>query len=196
MLLRPTRNSSITTGVCRTAGIWNADRCRVDASASVMATVDAFAGLQAVGLHHDRRAVLLHVGLRGLRIAKFREAGGRDLVRGAKLLGEGLGAFELRGDRLGAESLDAGFSRSSTSPATSGASGPTTTRSIGFALQKAATAAWSAILRLDDLRFLGDARIARRRIELGQERARGELPGERMLASAGAEEQYFHGRFR
>ena len=37
--------------------------------------------------------------------------------------------------------------RSSTSPATSGASGPTTTRPIDSTAQKAATAAWSVTLR-------------------------------------------------
>ena len=163
------------------------------ASASRHGDDDAFAGVQAVGLHHDRRAVLLHVGLGGLRIAKFREAGGRNLVRGAKLLGEGLGAFELRRDRLGAERLDAGLLQIVHQARDQRRFGADHHQVDLVRLAEGRDRRVVGDLEVDDLRFLGDARIARRRIELGQERARGELPGERMLASAGAEEQDLHG---
>src|SRR5262249_57622939 len=45
-----------------------------------------------------------------------------------------------------------------------------------------------------ELRLLGDAGIAGRTVEPLDERARRDLPGERMLASAGAEEEDVHGR--
>ena len=44
----------------------------------------------------------------------------------------------------------------------------------------------------DQFRFLGDARIARRGVELRQHRRRRELPGQRMLAAAGPDEKNIH----
>ena len=60
------------------------------------------------------------------------------------------------------------------------------------ARQKATTAAWSADVERDELGVLGDAGIARRREEPRQLRRLRELPGERMLAAARADEEHIH----
>ncbi len=58
---------------------------------------NAFAGGQAVGFDHDRRALALDVGVGLGRIGERLEPRGRDVVALEELLGEILGAFELRG---------------------------------------------------------------------------------------------------
>ena len=68
----------------------------------------ALAGRQAVGLDDDRRALRAHVGLGRRRGGEALVGGGRDAVRLAQVLGEALGAFELRRRLARAERLDAG----------------------------------------------------------------------------------------
>src|SRR3990170_2093900 len=79
--------------------------------------------------------------------------------------------------------------RSSTRPATSGASGPTTTRSIELSAQKRMTAVWSATARGT---HSATSAVPGRTVELGQQRAGTQLPGERVFAAAGADEEYVH----
>ena len=83
--------------------------------------------------------------------------------------------------------------RSSARPATSGASGPTTTRSIARSRQKSATAAMVRDVERHAFGLFGDAGIARRDEELRQQRRRRQLPGQRMLAAARADEEDVHG---
>ena len=49
-----------------------------------------------------------------------------------------------------------------------------------------------SVIQGDALRFLRDAGIAGRTIEAIRQRTGGKLPGERVLASAGAEYKYVH----
>ena len=77
-------------------------------------------------------------------------------------------------------------------PAHSGASGPTTTKSIFFSRAKAITAGMVGEIERDAFGLLRDAGIARRAIELVGERARGDLPGQRVLAPAGTEDEDVH----
>ena len=82
--------------------------------------------------------------------------------------------------------------RSSAMPATSGASGPTTTRSIDLSLAEGGDGRVVGDIERDQFGFLGDARIAGRGVELGQHRRRRELPGQRMLAATGPDEKNVH----
>ncbi len=67
----------------------------------------AFAGRQAVGLDHDRRADMLDVFQRVGFVFEHRVMRGRDVVAGQEILGEGLAAFQLRGRLAGSENLQA-----------------------------------------------------------------------------------------
>ena len=77
-------------------------------------------------------------------------------------------------------------------PATSGASGPTTTRSTPFSRQNPATASMVGDIEVDALGAFGDAGIARRGEERAELRRLGDLPGQRMLAPAGTDEKDVH----
>ena len=68
----------------------------------------ALAGGQAVGLHHDGRAVLVDVGMRRGGIGEGAEGGGGNAVARHELLGEILRAFELGGGLRGAEDFQPG----------------------------------------------------------------------------------------
>ena len=68
----------------------------------------ALAGGEPVGLDDDRRALLAHIGLGGRGGGEALIGGGRDVVRPAQVLGEALGAFELRRRLARPERLDAG----------------------------------------------------------------------------------------
>ena len=104
----------------------------------------ALAGREPIRLDDDRRALRAHIVLRRCRGGEALVSGSRNPVRLAQVLGEALGAFEPRGRLAWTERLDAGGARSSTIPAQSGASGPTTTKPMFRARQNATTAAWSA----------------------------------------------------
>ena len=47
-------------------------------------------------------------------------------------------------------------------------------------------------IEVDQFRLLADARVARSGIELGQKRACCELPGQRVFASTGTDQEYVH----
>ena len=105
---------------------------------------DALAGGEAVGLDDDRRAPLAHIGLGGVRprgSARRRRSGCR--TRAQSSLVKAFEPSSCAAARRGPNALMPAAARSSTRPATSGASGPTTTRPIASARQKAAIAAWS-----------------------------------------------------
>ena len=57
----------------------------------------ALAGGQAVGLDDDGRALRVDIGVRGVGVGEGFEGGGGDAVALHETLGEILGAFELRG---------------------------------------------------------------------------------------------------
>ena len=72
-------------------------------------------------------------------------------------------------------------------PATSGASGPTTTKSIAVRPAEGDDRGVIGEVERDAFGLARDAGIARRAIEPVRQRARRDLPGERVLASAGAD---------
>jgi hypothetical protein len=74
---------------------------------------DALAGRKAVGLDHDRLAAIAvhqfaHVSQCRIQFAEYRVTPGRNVVPGEEVLGERLGAFELRGDPARPEAAAAG----------------------------------------------------------------------------------------
>ena len=79
-------------------------------------------------------------------------------------------------------------------PATSGASGPTTTKSTLFALQNATTAAWSEMSRATHSASCAMPALPGAQQSFVASGARGDLPGQRVLAPARAEEEDVHGR--
>ena len=68
---------------------------------------DALARREAVGLDHDRRAMLAHVSERGAEFGEHGVACGGNVVASEKILRECLGAFQLRRDSARAEAAQA-----------------------------------------------------------------------------------------
>ena len=68
----------------------------------------ALAGGQTVGLDHDGRALLADVGDGLADVGEVAVGGGGNMVAGEKVLGEGLGAFQLRRALCRAEAAQAG----------------------------------------------------------------------------------------
>ena len=106
----PSRNSSITTRAPaspkRPASIASRGR---DGFVGRRADHDALAGREAVGLDHDRRAAARAPRpRRSVASVNVRIGGGRDAVARAEILGEGLGALELRRRAARAEAAQAG----------------------------------------------------------------------------------------
>ncbi len=99
----------------------------------------ALPGGEPVRLDDDRRALRPHIGQRRLQRLETRIGGGRHAGLVADALGEGLRALELRRRRLGPKALIPAAARSSTMPATSGPSGPTTTSPMSWVKQNSIT---------------------------------------------------------
>ena len=77
-------------------------------------------------------------------------------------------------------------------PADSGASGPTTTRSIVLCLAEGDHRSVVGDVERDAFGLARDAGIARRAIEPIDQRACGDLPRQRVFASAGTEDENVH----
>ena len=77
-------------------------------------------------------------------------------------------------------------------PAQSGASGPTTTKSMPLAPAKGDHRRMVGDIERDAFGFARDAGIARRAVKPVGQRACRHLPGQRMLAAAGAQQQNVH----
>ena len=93
---------------------------------------------------------------------------------------------------LGPKALMPAASSRSTSPATSGASGPTTTKSIFCSLAKADEPGDIVGGDGDAFGLRGDAGIARGAKKLGRKRRGGDRPAQRMLAAARSDHQNPH----
>ena len=94
---------------------------------------------------------------------------------------------------LGPKTATPACRSSSATPATSGASGPTTTRSMSERLgEREEPLAVLGAHRMAGAER-GDAGVPGRRVQLAEPRALRELPRERVLAAAGADEEHVHG---
>ena len=154
----------------------------------------AFAGGKPVGLDHDRRAFFAHVILGCACALEALISGGRNLVGLAQVLGEALGAFQPRRPFARTEGLDAGGFE-----IVDDAGAERHFRSDHDEIDLVCLAERDHRPVVGDIErhafgLLRDAGIAGRAIELVGERARRHLPGQRMLASAGTEDEDVHGR--
>ena len=155
---------------------------------------DALARSKTVGLDHDRQAEARQVCERRVHVIMPRIRRSRDMGARAQILGKAFGPFELRGRGTWAEDGDA-----------------RTAQDVGKTIDQrtfradydqtdivARTERYNRCVigdvQIDQFRFLGNAGVARARIEcIAQGRLR-ELPCQRMLASAAADQKDIHGR--
>ncbi len=140
---------------------------------------DALAGGEAVGLHDARRRrARAMAACAAATVSQARERGGRNARPLHELLGERLRALEPRAPRRDGPNTAMPASRSrSASPATSGASGPTTTRSTARCWASSVMPARSDTGTGVAARERGDAGVARRRVEPLEQRGAGQGPG-------------------
>lgn len=153
----------------------------------------ALAGGQAVGLDHDRGTLLAQVGQRRFDFGEVLIVGGRDGVTRQEVLGERLGAFQLRGGGGGAEDVQAARAEQ-----------------VDDAFDQWCLGADDGQLHIGSgeigqlldgqyvdgdvlaLGFGGGAGVARGDEHLGNSRILRDLPGQGMLAAAAADDQYVH----
>ena len=135
---------------------------------------------------------LCHIGLGRRGVGEAPIGGGRNAEFGAEILGEALGAFEL-GRRLGRpEHFDALRFEIVGEPGHQRRLGPDHHEADLLVLAEARDRAVIAHVERHALGDRRDAGIARRAIERVEQGALRELPGERMLASAAADQKHIH----
>ncbi len=152
----------------------------------------ALAGGEPVGLDHDRRALAVHVVVRGRGVSEGCMARGWNRVPRHEALGELLGGLELRGGLRGAEDAQAlGAKRVHRSRGE---------RRLGthhggvdaFALRELHQVGDRGMGDVEEAILAGGAGVARRHVharDLGRLR---QAPRHGVLASAGADDQEFH----
>ena len=155
---------------------------------------DAFAGGEPVGLDHDRRALRAQIGLGRRQRGEAFIGGGRDAVVAAQVLGEALGAFEPRGVLARAEGLDAGGFEIVDDAGAERRFRPDHDEIDGLVAAVRDHRGMVGNIERHADGLAGDAGIAGRAIELLGQRARRDLPGQRMFAAAGAKNEDVHGR--
>jgi hypothetical protein len=120
--------------------------------------------------------------------------GGRDAVVAAQVLGEALGAFEPRGILARAEGFDAGGFEIIDDAGAERGFRPDHDEIDGLVAAIRDHAGVVGDIKRHAGRFAGDAGIAGGAIELLGQRARRDLPGQRMFAAAGAKNEDVHAR--
>src|SRR5262252_9543236 len=135
-----------------------------------------------------------HVALRRRGRVEALVGGGGNLVGLAQILGEALGAFELRGRPARAEGLDAGRGEIVHDAGAERRLGSDHDQIDSLRLAESDHRRVVGDVERHHLAVVGDAGVARRAEEPRDQRARRDLPGERMLASARAEEEDVHAR--
>ena len=149
----------------------------------------ALAGCEPVGLDHDRRAFRVEIRVRGGGVGERLVLGRRNAVALHERLGEVLRAFELRRFLRRPEDLQAARRNRLTMPAASGAFGPTTVSATCSFSAKSASAASSVMATLRRRLVLRCAAVARRDVDDLHARRLRELPGERVFAAAGTDDE-------
>ena len=177
-----TSSPSSSSSIRRSPPSAAAARRPASSSSWVLADEDALAGREPVDLDHagrSRDGEALRRSARRRPRARPSQSPSSPSIRAAARVGPNTATPPRRSV--------------SASPTTSGASGPTTTRSIA---ELAAEREQSlAVLRAHRVALPegGDAGVAGRGVQLVELRARGELPGERVLAAARPDDQHLHG---
>jgi len=127
-------------------------------------------------------------------VGEFGIARRRNVVGRAKLFGEGLRAFEPGRRRAGPERLDTGCGQVVDKPRDERRFRPDDDEVDTALLAERLDSRIVADVQRHKFSVLGDTRIAGCCVKLCQKRTVGKLPGECMLAAAGAEEENFHAR--
>ena len=153
---------------------------------------DALAGGQAIGLDDDGSAVLLEVCRCRRLVLEAAIGGGGDVVPGADILGEALGAFKLGREFRGAEDLDADGAEIIGKACDQRALRPHHDQGDGLGFAKCDDCPVIADIDISDageLCYAGIAGGAKQRVA---QRAGGDRPGQRMFAATGANEKNVH----
>src|SRR5215831_14993642 len=132
------------------------------------------------------------VALRRRSRAEALVGGGRNVIGLTQILGEALGAFELRGRAARAEGLDAGRGEIVDDAGAERRLGADHDQIDVLRLAERDHRRVVGDIERHQLAVAGDAGVARRAKEPLDQRTRRELPGERVLASAQAEEEDVH----
>ena len=172
----PSSSSSITSGPGNAA----AARRPSSSSSARPADEDALACGEPVGLDHARRP-------RDRQRLGGRHAGGRHHV-----LREALRALDPGGLAPGPNTAMPAWRSSSATPATSGASGPITTRSTSRLRARPSRLSPSSARTGWQSPSSAMPGLPGRRVQLRERRCLGELPRERVLASARADDEDLH----
>ena len=189
----PTRNSSITTSApAAPRPPPNIMSMAASASASVSGDDDALAGREPIRLDHDRHALLADIGLRRLSRREPLIGRGRNVVGPAQVLGEALRALQPRRGFARAERLEAGRFEIVDHAGDQRRLRPDHDEVDLVRLAERDHRRVVGDVERDAFGLLRDAGIARRANEPVGQRAGGELPGQRVLAPAGAEEENVH----
>jgi len=154
----------------------------------------ALAGGQAVGLDDDRRAVRTHVGQCGSELGEHRIARGGNVVAVQEILGEGLGAFQLRGHRARAEDAQAGGAETVDHAGHQRHFGADHGE-IDFLLARKLEQAFEIVdgdIRVAHAALARGAGVARRHDHRAHPRRLLEFPRQRVLAPAVADDQNLH----
>jgi hypothetical protein len=151
-----------------------------------------FAGGEAVGLDHDGDAPVADIGLGRGGFGEAGVGGGRDVVAGAEVLHEALGAFERRRRGARPEGLDAGLGQAVGQAQDQGRLGAD--HHVVDALLPGEGDQAVDVLGADRhaLGLPRDAGVARRAVELVAQRRGRDGPAERVFAPAAADHQNPH----
>src|SRR5262249_2281700 len=153
---------------------------------------DALPAREPVRLDDHRRAELADVLLRGGQIAEHAEGRARHVVAATELLGERLRALQTSGRRPRAEGGEARLREAVDEPERERQL-RTDDRQIDAALAREALQAREVVDRdRHAVRVGGDAGVAGRAVESVHARALAELPHERVLATASADDEDPH----
>ena len=186
----PSRNSSTTTGTSPNRRSTSISCSAARASASVGGDRDALARRQPVGLDHrrvagDRGHALLDVAHDLVR--RRRDAGG-----GHDLLGERLRALEPRGGGDRAEAAHAGGGERVGEPGDERRLGPDDDEVDPGVARRGRERGGIVRGRVERPRVAADARVAGRAQHLGRLRGAQQRPDDRVLATAGADDEDPH----
>ena len=150
----------------------------------------ALARGEAVGLHHQRRAQLPAVAPGRRRVSEGAEARGRDAVTGHEVLGEGLRALEPRRGRAAPEHREPDRAEPVGQAEGERGLGPDHHEVGPLLLGQGHELVDGGVLDRHAAGVRGDAGVAGRGDHAAEARALGELPRERVLAPAAADQEH------
>ena len=153
---------------------------------------DAFAGGQAVGLDHDRRAALVNVDVGSDRVGKGLVGGRRDLVAHHEHFGKILGAFELRRSARRPENRQAAGAEGIDDAGGQWCLRPDDGERYILALHEISQRGGIRERNVGGVRHQRSATVARRDEHVLDAGRQEKLPGEGVFAAARANDEQFH----